>query len=53
MALTGHLTESIFRRYAIVAEADLRQGVGKLAAQATRPAEPSNVLDFPSTGTAG
>lgn len=53
MALTGHLTESIFRRYAIVAEADLREGVGKLAAQAARPAESSNVLDFPATGTAG
>jgi len=53
MALTGHLTENIFRRYAIVAEADLREGVGKLAAQAARPAASSNVLDFPATGTAG
>ena len=53
MALTGHLTESIFRRYAIVAEADLREGVSKLAAQAARPASPSNVLDFPPTGTNG
>lgn len=29
--LTGHRTEAVYRRYAIVAEADLRDGVGKLA----------------------
>jgi integrase len=32
MQLTGHKTEAVYRRYAIVAEADLREGVGKLAA---------------------
>ena len=32
MQLTGHKTEAIYRRYAIVAEADLREGVAKLAA---------------------
>ncbi|HEU4995881.1 MAG TPA: tyrosine-type recombinase/integrase [Gemmatimonadaceae bacterium] len=32
MQLTGHRTESIYRRYAIVASADLRTGVSKLAA---------------------
>ena len=31
MKLTGHKTESVYRRYAIVAEADLREGVEKLA----------------------
>jgi len=31
MQLTGHLTESVYHRYAIVAESDLRDGVAKLA----------------------
>lgn len=30
--LTGHKTEAVYRRYAIAAEADLREGVAKLAA---------------------
>jgi integrase len=32
MALTGHRTESVYRRYAICSEADLREGVAKLSA---------------------
>ena len=31
MKLTGHKTESVYRRYAIASEADLREGVEKLA----------------------
>ena len=31
MKLTGHKTESVYRRYAIVAKADLSEGVSKLA----------------------
>lgn len=31
MELTGHKTEAAYRRYAIAAETDLREGVEKLA----------------------
>jgi integrase len=32
MKLTGHLTEDVYRRYAIVSQADLAAGVAKIAA---------------------
>lgn len=32
MQVTGHKMESVYRRYAIVSESDLREGLGKLAA---------------------
>jgi hypothetical protein len=42
MRLVGHKTESIYRRYAIVSENDLREAVEKLGA-ATTAAAPARV----------
>jgi hypothetical protein len=36
MKLTGHRTETVYRRYAIVPEADLANGVERLAALPSR-----------------
>lgn len=33
MKLSGHKTEAIYRRYAIVSESDLREGTKKIAAK--------------------
>jgi integrase len=56
MKLTGHKTEAVYRRYAIVAEGDLREAGTKLAAAldsvprtATLGADPSNELVTRST----
>jgi integrase len=46
--LTGHKTEAVYRRYAIVAEGDLAEGVAKLAALA--PAS-RTVLPFATAAT--
>ena len=32
MKLTGHRTEAVYRRYAIVSHSDMREGTAKLAA---------------------
>jgi hypothetical protein len=40
MKLTGHKTESIYRRYAIVNEADLSEGLQKVAALSAGAARP-------------
>jgi integrase len=50
MKLTGHKTEAVYRRHAIVSEADLSDGVAKLAAlhQATsEQAGSPKVVTFP------
>ena len=44
MKLTGHLTELICRRYAIVSPADLKAGVEKLAKLHVERTEPAKVV---------
>jgi integrase len=53
MKLTGHKTRSVFDRYDIVNEADLADGVAKLATFHNQPAGRSNVLAMRRTGTQG
>jgi hypothetical protein len=50
MKLVGHRTESIYRRYAIVSQRDLAEGVAKLAAlRACEPAEARTVIPLSAT----
>ncbi len=54
MKLVGHKTEAIYRRYAIVSESDLREGVAKLAAlHAAASAGGRTVVSLPETPLAG
>ena len=44
MKLTGHLTPSVFKRYAIVDEAMLLEGVEKLSQLGAQPVAPRKVV---------
>lgn len=44
MKLTGHKTESVYRRYGIVPEQDLKQGVAKLATLHANGKQTGNIL---------
>lgn len=46
MKLTGHKTESVYRRYAIVSEADLSVGGAKLAALHMTVSDTRRVVPF-------
>jgi hypothetical protein len=52
MKLTGHKTESVYRRYAIVSEADLSAGVARLAALHAGEAAAGRTV-VPLTGRTG
>ncbi len=47
MKLTGHKTEAVYRRYAIVSESDLNDGVKKLKSLLTTDlSEPHKILPY-------
>lgn len=50
--LTGHKTEAVYRRYAITNEADLAEGLGKLATlYAKEGTRTPTLLPFPKVGS--
>lgn len=48
MKITGHKTESVYRRYSIVSESDLADGLTKLARLRERPG-PAKAVPMPAT----
>ena len=51
MKITGHKTESVYRRYAIVSEADIAEGLAKVAQlHAAEPVEKSKIAPFKAAG---
>ena len=51
MKITGHKTESVYRRYAIVSEADIAEGLAKVAQlHATEPSAKSKIAPFKAVG---
>jgi hypothetical protein len=47
MKITGHKTESVYRRYAIVSDANLQDAVRKLAGTFSGTSSPSSVAPAP------
>ena len=45
MKITGHKTEAVYRRYAIACEADLREGLAKLAVLQARNQEEAKTIE--------
>jgi hypothetical protein len=52
MSLTGHKTESVYRRYAIVDSVAQAEGVAKLAALHSEPVAPRTVIPMDSAKSA-